>query len=311
MSGIGVLCFAASYAIAFCLEAARAYWNSPLRTGLALCWTVAGIVAHTAYLYFHHAVTVATVDGSRSYFLVTAWGLAIACLYLSCFHSRKPLCLLIWPIILLLIFGGVVFPETKTPATLDPFPFDTAMLWRRLHTGSFFLATLTVCLGFASGMMYLLQDGRLRKKRRSGLQFSLPTLEWSLTQCRRSIGASIFLLGICIFSGVVMRAERNTFLYWNDPLIVGTSLLFAFLVLFSGSLLFRRWKTEGRRVAVLTLLAFLFLVAILLLGVFFTNAHWQNASPRQHDDVGIVVRNDSTCSHSLLVTSHSSPEVRA
>ena len=231
MSGVGILCFAASYFVAFCLEAARFFFRSPIRTGLTLFWIVAGIVAHTAYLYDHHTAVVATVDGIRSYFLVSAWGLALICLYLSCFHPKIPFGLLLLPITLLLVGVSALVPGTPGSET-----FEIATLWRRLHAGSFFLATLGVCVGFVAGIMYLGQDHRLRKKQPSASILKLPTLEWSLSVCRQAMGASILLLGACIFSGLLLKPVRAGFTYWNDPLIVGSSMMFVFLLLFSGTL---------------------------------------------------------------------------
>lgn len=283
MSGVGILCFTASYALAFGLEISRFFIRIPFRTGQIVFWTLAGLTAHTAYLYYHHAVSRGPVDGAESYFLVSAWGLTLVYLYLFCFHPKTPFGLVLWPIVLLLI-GGAAVASVPTDGQVAPAAsVDIALFWKRLHAATFFLATLAICVGFVAGVLYLIQDARLRRKRPPMPLFQLPALEWSLAVCRRAMGASIFLLASCIFSGLLLRAQgsatRNT-VSWTDPLILGTILMFAFLLPFSGVLSAGFFKKKGRDVAVLTLVGFLFLVFILVFALVFQSSHWkQSPSP--------------------------------
>ena len=267
MSGVGILCFAASYAVALCLEISRIFFRSSIRTVFALAWLLAGLVAHTAYLYYHHAVSPVAVDGAESFFLVSAWSLILVNLYLACFHPKVPFGLVLLPIVLLLIGGAVLVPDSASNASWS--------LWKRLHAATFLLATLSVCVSFMAGMLYLCQDRRLRRKQPTPESIRLPTLEWSLALCRRAMGASVFLLGACIFSGVLLRSgpDGAKLISITDPLILGTLLMFGFLLLFSLNL----FKAEGRNVARLTLLAFLFLIFVLTFGILVQDAHWKRS----------------------------------
>ncbi len=296
MSGVGVLCFAASYAIAFVLEIALSGFRSSFRNGLVLFWTIAGLVAHSAYLSYQHAVLQSAIDGAESYFFVSAWGLVLLYLYLRCYHPKTPFGFVFWPIILSLIVGGVLvsrLPSPSVPAVVvTEAVSQIAPLWKRLHAGTFFFATLSVSLGFVAGVMYLTQDRRLRRKQPAPRFLKLPTLEWSLSVCRQSIGASIFLSGACIFSGLNLRAGTvGEQVRWDDPLVFGTLLLFGFLLLFSGVLWGRFFKREGRHVALLTLSAFLFLVAILVLGLLLGGTHW-NRDKKTSPITGVSARFD-------------------
>jgi ABC-type uncharacterized transport system permease subunit len=153
---------------------------------------------------------------------------------------------------------------------------DVVFLLKRIHTISLFLMTLGVSVGFLCGVMYLVQDRRLRRKVIGKLPFPLPTLEWARTACRHSVGVSLVFLGSGILSGIFLLSNLH---YLGDPLIFGTLIMFGFLLLFSGVLSAKFDKQEGRRVALLTLFAFLFLVTILLFGLFYGDAHWRKTPP--------------------------------
>lgn len=281
MAGVGILCFAASYALALCLEISRIFFRSSVRNIVSFLWIIAGLTAHTAYLYYH-AVSRIGIGNAESYFLVSAWGVVLVYLYLICFQSKTPFGLVFLPIALLLIGGAVLVPDHLPETKAE----TASTLWKQIHAGTFLLATLSVCIGFVAGILYLTQDRRLRLKRPVLEGLRLPTIEWSLSICRQAIGASIFLLGASIFSGVLLRAvgpNSGSRVSFADPLVVGTILMFAFLLFFSGIMSLKLFKTEGRYVALLTLLAFLFLICELGFAVFMQTSHWKR-NDRQTTD---------------------------
>ena len=150
---------------------------------------------------------------------------------------------------------------------------DPAFFLKPIHTVSILLTTLGVSVGFVCGVLYLVQDRRLRQKVIGQSLLRLPTIEWSRTACRHAIGVSLVFLGTCILSGVLMQPKMF------DPLVIGTLAMFGFLLLFSGVLSARFDKQEGRRVAILTLISFLFLVTIFLLAIFYQGSHWKTREP--------------------------------
>lgn len=277
MAGVGILCFAASYAVALCLEISRIFFRSSVRNIFSLFWVFSGLTAHTAYLYYHHAVSLVGINSAESYFLVSAWGVVLVYLYLSCFRFKISFGLIFLPITLLLIGGASLVSGNS----IEQETVNASTLWKRMHAGTFFLATLSVCIGFVAGILYLTQDRRLRLKRPVSEGLPLPTIEWSLSICRQAIGASIFLLGASIFSGLLLHAigpNSGNRVSFYDPLIVGTILMFVFLMFFSGILSLKLFKTEGRYVALLTLLSFLFLICMLFFAVFMQTSHWKRSN---------------------------------
>ena len=52
LSGVSTICFAASYAVALALEISRLLFRSGVRRVVMLGFAGAGLVAHTAFLYY-------------------------------------------------------------------------------------------------------------------------------------------------------------------------------------------------------------------------------------------------------------------
>ena len=52
LSGVGIMCFAASYSVALALELTRLLFRSGIRGAAMLGFAGAGLVAHSAFLYY-------------------------------------------------------------------------------------------------------------------------------------------------------------------------------------------------------------------------------------------------------------------
>ncbi len=52
LSGVGIICFVSSYAIAWGLEVSRLLFRSGVRGAIMIGFAGAGLVAHTAFLYY-------------------------------------------------------------------------------------------------------------------------------------------------------------------------------------------------------------------------------------------------------------------
>jgi ABC-type uncharacterized transport system permease subunit len=277
-----ILCFAISYAVSVVMEAVRIFLRNDLTRTVALTAALIcagiGLAVHTFFLHQQHIAAANRIGGAEMYFFASAWGLVWVYLYLACFRPKIPFGLVLLPIILLLIGGGAfvaAVPDIKVEHTIN-----IVSAVKMFHAGTFSLTTLAISIGCVAGLLYLIQDDRLRHKRIHAAAFQLPTLEWSLAVCRQAMGVSVFSLGACIFSGLIIEPPFNKIneqVTIGDPLVIGSIFMFGFLLIFSGLLSFRFCKTEGRRVAVLTLVMFLFLVFVLVFGLVQKNAHWKRS----------------------------------
>ena len=280
LSGISVICFATSYTVALLLEVSRLFFRSGIRGMTMFVFAGLGLFTHTVFLY-HQSVNVAgcPLSSKQGWYFLAAWVLAAIYLYLSRYHPKTPFGVFILPIVLGLIVAGQFWA--------DPTPFterSDRAAWNVLHGTSLLLATVAVAVGFVSGVMYVEQAHRLKRKLppRGGLR--LPSLEWLGRANGRSIVLAIILLALGIISGMVLNSihleDLDRRISLADPLVFGTLAIFVWLVLSAGTSVLYRPAREGHKVAYLTVLSFIFLAIVL--GLFLVSRHGQ-ALPEDHE----------------------------
>jgi ABC-type uncharacterized transport system permease subunit len=269
LSGISVVCFASSYAVALALEVVRLLYRSVIRGALMLSFAGAGLFAHSVYLFYRVQEWRQTdprvgspISSPHDWCLVAAWLLVVVYLYLTCFHPKYAIGLFLWPLVLGLVGAAQM-------AQRAPFPRESASrIWALIHAGSILLGTVAVLVGFAAGLMYLGQAWRLKHKR-AQTSFRLPSLEWLQRVNSRAVIVAALTLGLGILSGTLLNLTRNPaagkLLPWNDPLVLSTSVMFLWLAMSGGVGLAYRPAREGRKVAYWTLVGFVFLVIALLI----------------------------------------------
>ena len=271
LSHVQIFCFLASYTVALVLEASRLWFRSGIRGVVMLGFVAAGWIAHTAFLY-NSAVeaTGSPLSSNRDWLLLAAWVLVMVYFYLACCHPATHFGVFLLPLVL----GLIIAARFADPR---PFPREPASrIWGVIHGTSILLATVTVLVGFAAGLMYLEQADRLKRRRPSYLKLRLPSLEWLQTANSRAMLASMLLVGVAVASGIVLNllnARHNgPGVPWNDPVVLATLTMFGWLLLHVIIGAFYRPIRQGRKVAYLTLASFIFLV-IALVGMFVTTRH--------------------------------------
>ena len=201
LSGVTILCFAASYSVALILEVSRLLFRSGVRGAVMLGFAAAGLVAHTAYLYYEAVHTTgAPLSSERDWCMVAAWVLAVVYLYLLCYHPRNSFGLFLLPLLLGLIAAGRFLAESE-PFVRGP----ASKVWGMLHGSSIVLAAVAVLVGFAAGVMYFGQAWRLKRKLPPGRGLRLPSLEWLERANHRAIVVSVIMLAMGVGSGVILN----------------------------------------------------------------------------------------------------------
>ena len=281
LTNVGIICFAASYFVSLLLEVSRFFFRSGFRGAIMFGFAAAGWVAHSAYLYHHIVFHNGNMfDSVQGWLFAVAWIIAALYLYLAVYFPRTLFGIFLLPLALISIGAGVHLADTA------PFPADSVgQIWRIVHGVSFLLVTVTIFLGFVTGVMYLVQASNLKHKRPMLGRRRLPTLEWLQTTNSRLIGFLIVVLAVGILSGFAINAinvrQHRISVSPFDPMVLMTMVMFAFLLLFvvtakglRGALL-PLWSParEGRRLALVTLICFVALIVILTFGLL-SSGHW-------------------------------------
>jgi ABC-type transport system involved in cytochrome c biogenesis permease subunit len=255
---VTVVCFLASYLLALGLEVWHLLRPRPVFWVLALAAAAAGLVAQTIYL----AVQQPPLAWQFGWMLFTAWILTIFYLVGSLHHARLAWGVFVLPVVVGLVALGAL------GAFLDPPPRESRFLlvgWKSLqtvHAILLFLGTIGVCVAFLASLMYLIQAHRLRSKALPGHGLKLLSLERLEEMNRRAIVLAFPLLTIgMVIGAVLMFVERLP--GWTDPRVVSFFVLWLAIAV----LLYLRYghHLRGRRVALLTVLAFGLLLCCLSL----------------------------------------------
>lgn len=268
LAKITIVCFAASYGVALLLEVSRLFFRLPVRLVVMLGFGVAGLIAHSLYLW-NHAVGASGVPFSswHLWFLLAAWLLAAIYLGLAASRPQSAIGIFTLPVVLALVLAAQLSdPEASVKRE------QARTIWEGVHIIALLLGTVTTALGFAAGLMYLVQSYRLKHKLLPRPGFRLPSLEWLQTVNKQTLYVSAILVAIGVFAGVVLNVIRGE-IPWTDPFILSSGGLLAWLFAATLFELFYKPAQQGRKVAYLTVANFIFLAAVLWIELFSNTQH--------------------------------------
>ena len=289
ISGITLICFGASYAVAWALELVKLLVRSGVRRLLELAFVLAGLLAHTLYLGYRVVEYSATpLSSSFDWCLVAAWLLVAAYLYLSYYYPRAALGLYMLPLAVALVVAAAFADQTPIAAG------QSSRAWAAVHGIALLAGTLAVMVGFVAGLMYLVQSNRLKHKQVPALGARQPSLEWLEKVNSRVIILSALLVGVGFLAGIILnlvaRSGDNA-LEWSDPVIWSSALMFTWLAAAAIFNTAYRPARRGRKVAYLTVASFGFLVVTLCMFLLVDSGH---GAGRRRDDARAPAGCDST-----------------
>jgi ABC-type uncharacterized transport system permease subunit len=269
LSNITITCFAASYLITLLLEASRLFFRLRVRWLVMMGFAAAGLFAHSAYLWFRvrselEGASLTPLSSWYDWCLVGAWVLAATYVALAIRRRENTVGLFLIPLVLALIAAAQAvadFPDFGRQEALS--------YWSMCHGVTLLLGTVAATLGFAAGVMYLLQSYRLKHKLLSRPGFRLPSLEWLQQLNRRSLWLSTVLLALGLLAGLALNLVRQSThakaISWTDPVVVSSTGLFLWLALATLFESLYKPARAGRKVAYITLVSFVFLGLVLTL----------------------------------------------
>jgi ABC-type uncharacterized transport system permease subunit len=272
LSGISVLCFAASYAVALALEITRMWFRSGVRGALMLGFAAAGLLAHTLFLLYRAAVAdAAPLSSAFDWYLLAAWVIAAVYLYLVYYHPKAAIGIFALPVVLAMIAVAQLSDR-------EPFPqHPAAQVWGTVHGVFLLLGYVTVAIGFIAGIMYLVQANRLKRKQLPAAGLRLPSLEWLNRVNGRALVLSAVFVAAGFVAGVILNAvnrrQQTDYVPWTDPIIWRLGGMLAWLVAAALFSHFYRPANHGRKVAYLTVVSFVFLAVTVVLRPFIASEH--------------------------------------
>ncbi len=282
ISGISVMCFAASYLVSLGLEVTRLWFRSGLRGAVMVGFASAGLLAHTLYLGYRAAQAPnLPLSSPFDWYLLGAWLLAAVYLYLTLTQRKASTGVFVLPLVLGLIAAAGF-------ASRDPYARQAVQpVWGIAHGVFILVGLVAAAAAFAMGVMYLVHRARLKSKRPARRFLKLPSLEWLENASGRAIVFSLAFLGLGMLSGVVLNVIRHhahgQMVSWTDPLIISSATLFACML---GLTIFNRCYQHvdrSRKVLWLTLLTLVFLLVALGLNLWMPHGGGQSAGGRTAD----------------------------
>lgn len=274
LSGISLVCFVASYAVALALEASRPLFRSAVRGVLLVGFAAAGLLAHTLFLGWR-AVTEPAVPLSSPFdwYLLAAWLLAAGYLWLTLANPRTPVGLFLLPVILLLV--GAAQLSSRVPFPQSP----ATQAWGVIHGMFNLAASVSVALGAVAGLMWLIQAGRLARKQAPLQGFRMPSLERLAAITARTPGIAAWTAAAGFVSGMVLNAvnkQRGLLetVPWTDPVVLRMGAVVVWLIVADAlAHAARRRPDGGRLTAWLSLVSLGVLTVSILWGLFGATRH--------------------------------------
>ncbi len=265
-SGINMICFGACYAIALALELSGLWTRIRLRRVACLMVTAAGLVAHTWYLGKRVAeLPAAPLASHHDWYLLAAWVLTTIYVGTLFYYPKKSLGVFLLPAILALV-GAASLAATKPLAS-----FEAPRVWGLVHGVFLMLGTVAVLLGFVAGLMYLMQSSRIKNKTLASGRLRLPSLEWLERANSRALGTATVLVGGGFITGILSRLAQQGdrgFVPWSDPVVLSLTAMMGWLIIAEVFRLIYPAARQGRKVAYLTIAAFVFLILVLAIMTF-------------------------------------------
>jgi ABC-type uncharacterized transport system permease subunit len=281
LSGITIVCFTASYAVALAMEVTRLFFRMPVRFFLILGFAIAGLFAHTVHLWHRAQTGLAAGLPLSSWYdwaLLVAWILTAVYLGWAIRRPQSPVGLFMLPVVLALI--GLA----KSLESAQAFQRDQALqLWGLAHGVLLMLGVVVVSFGFVAGLMYLVQSYRLKHKLQPSTLLRLPSLEWLEQANKHMLFYSLLLILLGLSAGSVLNWISETeerFVPWTDPIVISSGVFVIWLVIATLFEWLYKPAQQGRKVAYLTVASFLILSLVLALLAAGKSEHAPKADPK-------------------------------
>jgi hypothetical protein len=254
MLRVTIVCFLASYLVAFLLELGRLLGRSSISRLVMLGFGIAGLIAHTLYLINRSQQThlPPLLASTHDWMLVLAWVLVLFYVFVTMAQKELAVGVFALPVVLALV--GIASMVNQDPYVAEISAARAHRAWAMFHTASLVFGMSAGAAGFVSGIMYLIQHRRLKAHHGEKTGLKMPSLARLVQVNRWSIMLTFLFLTLGFASGVILQAvaDNTSAVRFGDPTVIGSllvwlSLATALVWLLAGQ------ASAGRQVAWLTL----------------------------------------------------------
>jgi ABC-type uncharacterized transport system permease subunit len=268
---VWVIIAIACYLAAFGLEVVGLKRRFEGRRIAVAALTLAGFVAQSIVLTTSFSTEPVPLASPAEWLFVAAWALVIVNLAAKLYLPQTPSGIVLLPVALGLVAASLA-------ASHQPFaPERTFYFWGVAHGVLLLLGTVSMCVGFLAGLLYLWQSYALKRAKSAAAGWRLPSLEWLERINSRSLAVSTVLILLGFASGVVLSVLKqrhdSTLDYWSDPVVQSSAAMLLWLVAAEAFRLIYPAARQGRKVAYLTLASFAFVVLVVLVLTLVESGH--------------------------------------
>jgi ABC-type uncharacterized transport system permease subunit len=270
-SGHWTIALCICYGVALALELVGLKLRFPgRRVAMAAC-ALAGFFIHGFLLASRFTTEPVPLASPAEWLSVAAFALALVYLATILYLPRSPTGLLLLPLVLGLLAASHV-------ASRQPFaPDRTFYFWGLAHGLLLLFGTVTMCIGFLAGVMYLAQSYALKHAKSTSATWRLPSLEWLERLNGRMLAVSTVLILLGFASGVVLsilkQRHDSSISLWLDPVVQSSAAMLLWLFAAEAFRLVYPAARQGRKVAYLTLASFAFVVITVLVLALGNSGH--------------------------------------
>lgn len=251
----------ALFAIGGILSVARTWWDQKsfsLWAKQCLYW---GLTFLVSVLIWHSAQRARWVPLDDNFDALIWLGILLT-LFVLYVQQTRPIVgidFFLMPVVILLLTAAAVFGRNK------PQPY-VPKAWEWVHRASSYGGAVAFAVAFAVGAMYLITDGRLRRKSSSpGIMFgSLERLE-KLTRVSVTLGFA--LLNVGLITGVISSLHNHPEARLGARWLLNPTVLLTFCVWVTYALVLHapiNPTFRGRKAAMLSILGFVLMIATLV-----------------------------------------------
>lgn len=251
MLRVSVVCFFASYLLAFGLEWTRLVSRHAVWRWVALIAGFAGFLAQTIFLIVRSQQThlPPLLSSMQDWLLVLSWLVVLVHLFIAIADRELAQGFIVWPLALALI-GAAHFASSSAGAGVS-----VHRNWTMLHVASLVFGIVGIVIGFVVSLLYLWQHRRLKHRISATSGLELPSLERLARINRWSLLIAVPLLTFGMISGVGLSLVRHPEIarhsVWLDPVVIVSAVCW---VMMAGLFLWllSRKQNPGKQMAWLT-----------------------------------------------------------